>query len=127
MSGGPRRSDSSLGSLHSERKYQADIDCLARVDRLGVDRGKHNVRDLTVAAAMTSLITQLVGKRLSYRDLTGTTAAAKLAKAAQIEKANKKRWPTMAENEQDAECNGSLSKLGPRPVQRCTFSGTADG
>lgn len=49
--------------------------------------GKHNVRDLTVAAALSTLVTQLVGKSLSYRDLTGTTNAAKLAKAEAVERA----------------------------------------
>ena len=90
--------------------------------------GKHNVRDLTITAALSTLVTHLVGKSLSYRDLTGTTNAAKLAKAAKIEKASMDWWPpTMAEVE--AEARRKRAKLTeswdepPKPYPRIRKAG----
>lgn len=43
--------------------------------------GRHNIRDLTVLAALSAVVVGLIGKRLLYRELTNNPAKVKAAKA----------------------------------------------
>lgn len=53
--------------------------------------GRHNAKDRTIAAKLAEVVIGLIGKTLMYRDLTGTTAAEKLAKATEIGLAGKRK------------------------------------
>lgn len=45
------------------------------------EAGRHNIRDLTVLAALSAVVVELIGKRLLYRELTNNPATGKAAKA----------------------------------------------
>ena len=53
-------------------------------------QGRHNIRDLTILAGMTSVVIGMIGKRLMYRELTNNPASSKQAKAEAIKLEAKK-------------------------------------